>query len=68
MKKTILLGAHMSIAGGAHMAIERACSIQCTSYCHVERSRDISNFSPKYSTVGFLNGKRFLDFASLRSK
>jgi len=27
----ILLGAHMSIAGGAHMAIERACSIQCTA-------------------------------------
>ena len=27
----ILLGAHMSIAGGAHMAIERACSIQCTT-------------------------------------
>jgi deoxyribonuclease IV len=25
----ILLGAHMSIGGGAHMAIERACSIQC---------------------------------------
>src|SRR5213076_3023537 len=27
----ILLGAHMSIAGGAHMAIERASSIQCTA-------------------------------------
>ena len=27
----ILLGAHMSIAGGAHMSIERACSIQCTA-------------------------------------
>jgi deoxyribonuclease IV len=27
----ILLGAHMSIAGGAHMAIERACSIKCTA-------------------------------------
>jgi deoxyribonuclease-4 len=26
-----LLGAHMSIAGGVHMAIERACSIQCTA-------------------------------------
>lgn len=26
---TALLGAHMSIAGGAHIAIERACSIQC---------------------------------------
>ncbi|MEY2539458.1 MAG: deoxyribonuclease [Verrucomicrobiota bacterium] len=26
-----LLGAHMSIAGGAHAAIERACSIQCTA-------------------------------------
>jgi deoxyribonuclease-4 len=31
MTKQILLGAHMSIAGGAHMAIERACSIQCTA-------------------------------------
>jgi deoxyribonuclease IV len=27
----ILLGAHMSIAGGASMAIERACSIGCTA-------------------------------------
>jgi deoxyribonuclease-4 len=27
----ILLGAHMSIAGGVHMAIVRACSIQCTA-------------------------------------
>jgi deoxyribonuclease-4 len=27
----ILLGAHMSIAGGAHRAIERACSIHCTA-------------------------------------
>ncbi len=27
----VLLGAHMSIAGGAHMAIERACSIKCTA-------------------------------------
>jgi deoxyribonuclease-4 len=27
----ILLGAHMSIAGGAHAAIERACSIGCTA-------------------------------------
>ena len=31
MTNTVLLGAHMSIAGGAHMAIERACSIQCTA-------------------------------------
>jgi deoxyribonuclease-4 len=30
-KTTILLGAHMSIGGGAHMAIERACSIECTA-------------------------------------
>jgi deoxyribonuclease-4 len=27
----ILLGAHMSIGGGVHMAIERACSIECTA-------------------------------------
>src|SRR5439155_23315563 len=27
----ILLGAHMWIVGGAHMAIERACSIKCTA-------------------------------------
>jgi deoxyribonuclease IV len=27
----ILLGAHMSIAGGVHMAIKRACSIDCTA-------------------------------------
>ena len=27
----LLLGAHMSIGGGAHMAIERACAIQCTA-------------------------------------
>src|SRR5438045_9504370 len=27
----ILLGAHMSIGGGIHAAIERACSIKCTA-------------------------------------
>jgi deoxyribonuclease-4 len=27
----LLLGAHMSIGGGVHMSIERACSIQCTA-------------------------------------
>src|SRR5438132_12510997 len=27
----ILLGAHMSIGGGVHAAIERACSIGCTA-------------------------------------
>jgi deoxyribonuclease IV len=31
MAKQLLLGAHMSIAGGVHKAIERACSIQCTA-------------------------------------
>src|SRR4030095_856609 len=31
MTNTVLLGAHMSIGGGVHMAIERACSIQCTA-------------------------------------
>jgi deoxyribonuclease IV len=31
MTKKILLGAHMSIAGGAHRAIERACSINCSA-------------------------------------
>src|SRR2546429_3227332 len=31
MTKEVLLGAHMSIAGGAHMAIERAGSIHCTA-------------------------------------
>ena len=30
-KEKILLGAHMSIGGGVHMAIERGCSIQCTA-------------------------------------
>src|SRR6476620_6334087 len=30
-KSAILLGAHMSIGGGVHMAIERACSIECTA-------------------------------------
>jgi deoxyribonuclease IV len=30
-KEKILLGAHMSIGGGAHMAIERARSIDCTA-------------------------------------
>ena len=30
-KSEILLGAHMSIGGGAQMAIERACSIKCTA-------------------------------------
>lgn len=30
-KSAILLGAHMSIGGGAHRAIERAHSIQCTA-------------------------------------
>jgi len=28
--RNILLGAHMSIGGGVHVAIERACSINCT--------------------------------------
>jgi deoxyribonuclease-4 len=31
MTKNVLLGAHMSIAGGVQMAIERACSINCTA-------------------------------------
>ena len=31
MTKEVLLGAHMSIAGGAHLAIERACSINCSA-------------------------------------
>src|SRR5438309_6255769 len=31
MTKEVLLGAHMSIAGGVHLAIERACSINCTA-------------------------------------
>lgn len=31
MTKNVLLGAHMSIAGGVHMAIERGCSIRCTA-------------------------------------
>src|SRR3984893_17228151 len=30
-KSEILLGAHMSIGGGVHMAIERACSISCSA-------------------------------------
>jgi deoxyribonuclease-4 len=30
-KKNVLLGAHMSISGGAHVAIERARSINCTA-------------------------------------
>jgi deoxyribonuclease-4 len=30
-KSAIFLGAHMSIAGGVHTAIERACSIQCSA-------------------------------------
>src|SRR5947209_5444940 len=30
-QSAILLGAHMSIGGGVHTAIERACSIQCTA-------------------------------------
>lgn len=30
-KARILLGAHMSIGGGVHMAIERGCSIKCTA-------------------------------------
>jgi deoxyribonuclease IV len=30
-KEKILLGAHMSIGGGVHMAIERGCSIKCTA-------------------------------------
>ncbi|MBV9619215.1 MAG: deoxyribonuclease IV, partial [Verrucomicrobia bacterium] len=31
MKESILLGAHMSIGGGVHTAIERGCSINCTA-------------------------------------
>src|SRR3982751_5973850 len=30
-KSEILLGAHMSIGGGVHTAIERGCSIKCTA-------------------------------------
>src|SRR4051795_8931826 len=30
-KKKHLLGAHMSIGGGVHRAIERGCSIECTA-------------------------------------
>ncbi len=30
-KERILLGAHMSIGGGVHTAIERGCSIECTA-------------------------------------
>src|SRR5204863_227029 len=30
-KNNILLGAHMSIGGGVHTAIERGCSIKCTA-------------------------------------
>src|SRR6476619_2790396 len=30
-KSTVLLGAHMSIGGGVHRAIERSCSISCTA-------------------------------------
>ena len=30
-QSAILLGAHMSIGGGVHTAIERACSIECTA-------------------------------------
>jgi deoxyribonuclease IV len=30
-RSALLLGAHMSISGGAHMAIDRACSINCTA-------------------------------------
>ncbi|MEY2540604.1 MAG: deoxyribonuclease, partial [Verrucomicrobiota bacterium] len=31
MTKKILLGAHMSIGGGVHVSIERACAIDCTA-------------------------------------
>src|SRR5437899_8552275 len=31
MTKEVLLGAHMSIAGGAHQAIQPSCSINCTA-------------------------------------
>ncbi len=31
MTEPVLIGAHMSIGGGVHMAIERACSIHCTA-------------------------------------
>jgi deoxyribonuclease-4 len=31
LKSKILLGAHMSIGGGVHRAIERSCSIDCTA-------------------------------------
>ncbi|MBA3881493.1 MAG: deoxyribonuclease IV [Chthoniobacterales bacterium] len=30
-RETILLGAHMSIGGGVHRAIERSCSVECTA-------------------------------------
>src|ERR1700736_4843306 len=30
-KEKVLLGAHMSIGGGVHTAIERGCSIKCTA-------------------------------------
>ena len=31
MTDKLLLGAHMSIGGGVHTAIERGCSIKCTA-------------------------------------
>src|SRR5438477_2492459 len=31
IRNSVLLGAHMSIGGGVHAAIERACSIKCTA-------------------------------------
>src|SRR3989442_5010064 len=30
-KSKILLGAHMSIGGGVHIAIQRACFVRCTT-------------------------------------
>src|SRR5436190_14704379 len=50
MTKKVLLGAHMSIAGGAHMAIERACSIQCTAM-QIFVKNNMQWFAPPLSVI-----------------
>lgn len=63
MNPTILLGAHMSIAGGVHTAVDRATSIGCTALQVFTKNNnqwngkpftdnDIAQYKQKISTAG----------------
>jgi deoxyribonuclease-4 len=62
----ILLGAHMSIGGGVHMAIDRACSINCTAM-QIFVKNNMQWFAPPFTNEqirAFLRHGRRADIAS----